>query len=159
MTTTAYLVSSTCTGTTTTAGTCTCTGSVVNFSLVYLYWYYNYSWLSLVYLYWYDKTAGLVSSTCTGTTTTAGTCTCTGRVVNFGLGHPWLCSDRPGKPSVSNFQGSCRVLYIIGLFPSLQPVLTHPNVECRCLLVDSGPCSAGVVRCVDPAQVAAAQPR
>ena len=50
-------------------------------SLVYLYWYYNNSWLSLVYLYWYDKTAGLVSSTCTGTTTTAGTCTCTGRVV------------------------------------------------------------------------------
>ena len=110
------LVLSTCTGTTTTAGTCTCTGSVVNFSLIYLYWYYNYSWLSLVYLYWYDKTAGLVSSTCTGTTTTAGlvsstctgstttaclvssTCTgttttagtCTGRVV--GLWHPWTGS-------------------------------------------------------------------
>ena len=29
-------------------------------SLVYLYWYYNYSCLSLVYLYWYNKTAGLV---------------------------------------------------------------------------------------------------
>ena len=95
-------------------GTCTGTRNLVNFSLVtslgmvrdqaklssthgyveistilgglvYLYWYYNNSWLSLVYLYWYDKTAGLVSSTCTGTTTTAGTCTCTGTVVNFSL--------------------------------------------------------------------------
>ena len=24
-------------------------------SLVYLYWYYNNSWLSLVYLYWFDN--------------------------------------------------------------------------------------------------------
>ena len=28
---------------------------VVNFSLVYLYWYNNNRWLSLVYLYWYDN--------------------------------------------------------------------------------------------------------
>ena len=35
-------------------------------------------------------TAGLVSSTCTGTTSCTGTCTGTCNLVNFGLGHPWL---------------------------------------------------------------------